>query len=258
MSFTLLPQPTILYLLIITSQCPGLTMSDIPPNTPFIKPDYTLFCSVGHGELQWKTVTSHVKGNQGHWMVSCPFIGPDGIKCSHFQWGSHSPSSSPNPSIPPVMLPPPLPVLPVPGTCAESQCVSTHVHPLCTSAMCRKHCWAIGGCDAKGHAVSGPVQATLAPPRPPSPVIYPVLIQAELSLGASSNDSTTDGEMSSSSSPGLSHDHPIEVEVAATLAWPRGYYAVDINTGFVAMDNARQSGQSVKEAFASVFGAGVR
>ncbi|KAG1742651.1 uncharacterized protein EDB91DRAFT_1346422 [Suillus paluster] len=189
MSFTLLPQPTILYLLIITSQCPGLTMSDIPPNTPFIKPDYTPFCSVGHGELQWKTVTSHAKGNQGRWMVLCPFVGPDGIKCSHFRWGSRSPSSSPNPLVPPVMPPPPLPVLPVPGTCAESQCVSTRVHPLCTSAMCRKHCWAIGGCDAKGHAVSGPVQATLAPPRPPLPVIDPVLIQASLPGPSASSSS---------------------------------------------------------------------
>ncbi|KAG0696841.1 hypothetical protein DFH29DRAFT_1004247 [Suillus ampliporus] len=83
----------------------------------------------------------------------------------------------------------------------------------------------------------------------------PLRITREPSLGASSNYSITDEEMSS---PGLSYDYPIEVEVAATLAWPRGYYAVDINAGFVAMDNTRQSGQSVKEAFANVFGAGVR
>jgi hypothetical protein len=83
----------------------------------------------------------------------------------------------------------------------------------------------------------------------------PLRITREPSLGAGSIYSTTDGEMSS---PGLSYDHPIEVEVAAPPLWPRGYYAVDINAGFVAMDNAKQSGRSVKEAFASVFGAGVR
>ncbi|KAG1887855.1 hypothetical protein F4604DRAFT_1916701 [Suillus subluteus] len=182
----LLPQPTTLYLLFIILQCPGLAMSDTPPNTSFPKPEYTPFCSNGHGELQWKVVVSNVKGNRGRWMVSCPFTGPDG-KCSHFRWGSHSPSSSPNLSLspvfppPPALPPPPPPVLPVPGTCAESQCASTRVHPLYAKAMCRKHCWAVGGCDAKGHTtVSGPVQATLAPARPPSPVIDPVLIQASL------------------------------------------------------------------------------
>ncbi|KAG1844283.1 hypothetical protein C8R48DRAFT_780339 [Suillus tomentosus] len=227
-----LPQPTTLYFLIITLRCPGLAMSDTPPNTPFLKPDYTPLCSNGHGELQWKAVVSNAKGNRGRWMVSCPFIGPDGTKCSHFRWGSRSPSSSPNPSLspvlplpPPALPPPPPPVLPVPGTCAESQCASTRVHPLCAKAMCRKHCWAVGGCDAKGHttvsgpvqvtlaparppcdtkgrtAVSGPVQATLAPARPPSPVIDPVLIQASLPGPTSTK---TPSSSSSSSSVSLS------------------------------------------------------
>ncbi|KAG1825235.1 hypothetical protein DFJ58DRAFT_738553 [Suillus subalutaceus] len=157
-------------------------MSDIPPNAPFPKPDYTPLCSNGHSELQWRVVASNAHGNRGRWMVSCPFIGPNGTMCSHFQWGSRSLSSSPNPSIPPAMPPPPPPMLPVPVTCTESQCASTRVHPLCTNTMCRKHCWVIGGCDAKGHSVSGPgpVQATLVPAQPPSPVINPVLMQASL------------------------------------------------------------------------------
>jgi hypothetical protein len=45
-------------------------MSDILPNTPFLKPEYTPFCANGHGELQWKAVVSNTNGNRGRWMVS--------------------------------------------------------------------------------------------------------------------------------------------------------------------------------------------
>ncbi|KAG1875861.1 hypothetical protein C8R48DRAFT_768715 [Suillus tomentosus] len=195
-------------------------MSDTPPNTPFLKPDYTPICSNGHGELQWKVVVSNAKGNRGRWMVSCPFIGPDGTKCSHFRWGSRSPTSSPNPSLPsplPAALPLPLPLAVPPSlplglpvlsrTCAEFQCASTRVHPLCTNAMCRKHCWAIGGCDTKGHGVNGPVQASLAPERPPTPVIDPVLIQASLP-GPSTTTSSSNASSSSSSNVSSSSSFP--------------------------------------------------
>ncbi|KAG2359866.1 hypothetical protein BDR07DRAFT_1487777 [Suillus spraguei] len=179
----LLPQPTTLYLLCITLRCPGLAMPDTPLNTPFLKPDYTPFCSNGHGELQWKVIVSNAKGNQGHWMVSCLFTEPEG-KCSHFQWGSHSPPSSPNLLLSPVLLLPP-PALPLP--------------PPPPPAMCRKHCWAVGGCDAKGHTVSRLVQATLAPVRPSLLVIDLVLIQA--SLPGPSTTSSSSSNASSLSFP---------------------------------------------------------
>ncbi|KAG1848467.1 hypothetical protein F4604DRAFT_1687741 [Suillus subluteus] len=37
-------------------------MSDVPPNTPFPKPDYTPLCSNGHSKLQWRIVASNAHG----------------------------------------------------------------------------------------------------------------------------------------------------------------------------------------------------
>ncbi|KAG2340596.1 hypothetical protein BDR05DRAFT_1002414 [Suillus weaverae] len=177
-------------------------MSNIPPNTPFMKLDYTPFCEHGHGELQWRIMKSDKNGSRGCWMVSCPFIVPEG-KCKYFQWGSKSPTSSPNPSLsplpqsgpPPLLWPPMLTPPAVPVVCAEAECTSTCVHPQCGHLMCRKHCWVSGSCDAKGHNIVGPAGEVLClhpPPEvtscaaPPPPVIDPVL----LVLGSSSQTPT--------------------------------------------------------------------
>ncbi|KAG2131403.1 uncharacterized protein EDB93DRAFT_1108103 [Suillus bovinus] len=183
-------------------------MSDIPPNVPFMKPDYTPFCEHGHG--------------------------PEG-KCKYFRWGSKSPTSSLNPSPslgspPQIMLapppsgppshialaPPPLgplsqvvhaPPPVVPGVCAESECTSTRVHPQCGHLMCRKHCWVSGGCDAKGHNIPGPAGEVprLHPPAeatptlsviepailaPPPPIIDPALLVPDITFLPSSEAPT--------------------------------------------------------------------
>ncbi|KAG1735874.1 uncharacterized protein EDB91DRAFT_1250205 [Suillus paluster] len=160
-------------------------MSDIPPNTLFMKPDYTPFCEHGHGELQWRVTQSDKNGNRGCWMVA-------------------SPTSSPNPSPPPSGPPPQMMLTPVvPGVCADPECTSKHVHPQCSHLMCRKHCWASGGCNAKGHGIAGPVGEVPHDPTmlcissgaaPPPPIIDPALLLISgIASSSSSSQAPTAG-----------------------------------------------------------------
>jgi hypothetical protein len=87
------------------------------------------------------------------------------------------------------------------------------------------------------------------------PAPKPLRVKREPSIDVISISSDQAASDNDRPSPGVSYEYPIEVETTVVLPlWPRRYYAVDINAGFISMENARKSGRSVKEAFTRVFG----
>ncbi|KAG1890519.1 uncharacterized protein F5891DRAFT_1198141 [Suillus fuscotomentosus] len=147
-------------------------MSDIPPTTPFIKPDWVSVCGECGDELAWRVVSSSKNDNRGRWYAMCSKKTPAG-KPEFFRWGS--PKSSPNqspPNLSPTLHSGSLP--PVAGTslipeshvshaqdassnthhCAIPGCKSSRVAVSCKHECCRKHCLAFGGCRLKKHKLS--------------------------------------------------------------------------------------------------------
>ncbi|KAG1753578.1 uncharacterized protein EDB91DRAFT_1242561 [Suillus paluster] len=134
-------------------------MSDVPPTTPFMKPEWVLVCGECGDELAWRVVSSSKNDNLGWWYAMCSKKMPAG-KPEFFWWGS--PKSSPNQS-PPDLSP-----------TLHSGFISCHVAVGCEHQCCRKHCLAFGRCHLKKHKLS-PAEcqhfaaidpALLVPPNP--------------------------------------------------------------------------------------------
>ncbi|KIK32807.1 hypothetical protein CY34DRAFT_100723 [Suillus luteus UH-Slu-Lm8-n1] len=156
-------------------------MSDVPPTTPFMKPEWVSFCGECGDELAWRMVSSSKNDNRGRWYAMCSKKTPAG-KPEFFRWGS--PKSSPNQSPPDLSLTlhsgSLLPIA-VPdassntqGYCAVLGCKSCRVAVGCEHQCCRKHCLAFGGCHLKKHKLSPAERqrfaaidpALLVPPNP--------------------------------------------------------------------------------------------
>ncbi|KAG1724072.1 hypothetical protein EDB19DRAFT_1834310 [Suillus lakei] len=135
-------------------------MSDVPPTTSFMKPEWVSICGEYGDELVWCMISSSKNDNHGWWYAMCSKKMPAG-KPEFFWWGS--PKSSLNQSPPDLSLTlhsGSLSPIAIPDAssntqyCAVLGCKSCCVAVGCEHQCCRKHCLAFGGCHLKKHNLS--------------------------------------------------------------------------------------------------------
>ena len=111
------------------------------------------------------------QGNIGRYFAKCDMALPGGNKCNFFRWmtpkssPTSSQASSPDPSSYPSAFPPSTAVAlntvndalnnmigaGAHTSCSTLGCTMSRLLPSCQCMAGRKHCWAAGGCNAKGH-----------------------------------------------------------------------------------------------------------